>query len=179
MTEPKIPADHEAEIDNIVTGLTEDAIRGRHSHRDTQIVLLAAKGLRRPEIAAAHDVHISTVQRCLKRHKEPLEQLQVLFRHSVLSRGVEREEELTTALLNTATDGSNRNQASAARVWGELSGVIGNRQAIHFGDNIATLNLNHERHLEILARSPAESRTRLRELEEGFGLAKPEATVGG
>jgi hypothetical protein len=157
------------EILNIATALASGTAPAK-VRRDAEIVVMTAQGTKTVDIALACNVSTRTVKRVRQRHEAPLEKLQDLFSRTTLEMGAERQEDMIAALLDSASDSSNRNQASCARVFGELAGIIGKRMSVHVGDVHNQLTLTHAQHVEISTRTVEESNARLAELETALGL---------
>lgn len=158
-----------AEIVNIAADLVSGTAPAK-VRRDAEILAMTAQGAKTDEIAQACGVCTRTVKRTRARHAAPLEKLQELFSRTTLEMGAERQEDMVAALLDSASDCSNRNQASCARVFGELAGIIGKRMSVHVGDVHNQVTLDHSQHLQIAGRSVEESNARLAELETALGL---------
>ena len=91
---------------------------------------------------------------------------------AVVASDLDQIGEVTCALLDTAKDGANRNQPQAAKVAGELSGLIQKGgTSVHVGHNYTEVNiLDQSQHAYMDGTDPSERRDKRAALRKGLGL---------
>ena len=123
------------EIQAILADLKANAPWDR-GERDAKIVMLKAQGATIRDIAAEAGVCTKTVSAICKRNFMPLDKIKETLQRVALAHGYAQFSDMTAALLTTAQNTESRNQAACARVYGELTGIIG-KTNIHIGDSYA------------------------------------------
>ena len=138
--------------------------------RDTQIAERLARGDLHREIAGDYGVSRQRVGQLKQEKRELVSQLKEDLRLRALKQAEERWDKTIDGLLTSAEDPQNKNQPQAARAFGELSGMTGKHQNVHFGDNHLDVgSVNVDARSVVIPESEKEIRERMRQLEARLG----------
>ena len=85
-------------------------------------------------VATRAGVEVAQVEKFVEDHAVELAKVADRVRLRMGTLIEERAEQMTTALLDSACDSSNRNQSTAAKVLLEGSGVVSKQPLVHVGD---------------------------------------------